>query len=379
MTRQEQILKLIVEHFIKTGEPVGSKTLLSEYSLTCSSATIRNEMNALEKLGYLEKTHTSSGRVPSTNGYSYYVEHLREESVDDSVKYALQKVLDEKTKSVEEVMRESCEILSNMTNLASVVLGPKAEEERLVSVQIVPLSENSATAIFVTDKGYVENKTFVVNEGVDLNEVQQTVKLLNDRLGGTPVSELVPKMEAMRPALQDYIVQHDVVYQAILRAFVRFSAERIKSYGKDNLFQTPEFAEDARKLQRILSLVDDPSKLREAISHSAQTEEGVKVSIGGEGSGMEDVAILSAKITLPGDNKTSISLLGPTRMDYEKAMGVLDYVARTLDQYFNGSAPEAQEGEEKPCPKKKKESPKKGPPKKQKATGKSPKPSTKNS
>jgi heat-inducible transcriptional repressor len=122
MTREDQILKLIVEHFIKTAEPVGSQTLLEVYHLPFSSATIRSEMNSLEKEGYLEKTHTSSGRVPSGKGYTYYVEHLREENVDESVKYALSKVLEQKTKSVEEVVKESCEILSHMTNLASVVL-----------------------------------------------------------------------------------------------------------------------------------------------------------------------------------------------------------------------------------------------------------------
>ncbi|MDO5330107.1 MAG: heat-inducible transcriptional repressor HrcA [Bacillota bacterium] len=355
MTRQEQILKLIVEFFIKTGEPVGSKTLLEEYHLPYSSATIRAEMNSLEKGGYLEKTHASSGRVPSAKGYTYYVERLREESVDDSVKYALQKVLDEKSKSVEEVMKESCQILSNMTNLASVVLGSKAEEEKLASVQLIPLSGNSAAAVFVTDKGYVENKTFVVSESVSLEEVQKTVALLNQRLVGTPISGVVEKLEAMRPALTDYVVEHDFLYQAILRAFISFSASRINSYGKDKLFQTPEFAEDAKKLQRILKLVDDPVLLRRALEQSTETgEEGVNLAIGSEESGYSDVAILSAEITLPGENKTSISLLGPTRMDYEKAMGVLDYVARTLDEYFNGAKP--QEGDKK-CQKKEKTKP----------------------
>jgi heat-inducible transcriptional repressor len=220
MTREEQILKLIVEYFIKTAEPVGSQTLLDAYHLPYSSATIRNEMNSLEKEGYLEKTHTSSGRVPSGKGYTYYVEHLREETVDDSVKFALQKVLDQKTKSVEEVIKESCEILSNMTNLASVVLGPKVNEEHLLSVQIIPLSEKTATAVFVTDKGYVENKTFIIDQTMSLNDVKKTVDLLNQRLTGTSIADLVPKMEAMKPALTDYVVGHDVVYQAILGAFV---------------------------------------------------------------------------------------------------------------------------------------------------------------
>src|SRR5574344_2485390 len=173
MTRQDEILKLIVEHFIKTAEPVGSKTLQEVYKLEVSSATIRNEMNALEQDGYLEKTHTSSGRVPSEKGYQYYAEHIRETSVDEGAKNALANVLSEKSKSVEEVMKESCEILSHMTNLASVVLGPSVQQERLAKVQLIPLSKNSATAVFVTDQGYVENKTFIVDEKLHMEDVEK--------------------------------------------------------------------------------------------------------------------------------------------------------------------------------------------------------------
>ena len=217
MTRGEQILKLIVDHFIKTAEPVGSQTLLEKYHLPFSSATIRAEMNVLEKEGYIEKTHTSSGRVPSGKGYTYYVEHLREESVDNSVKFALQKVLDQKSKSVEEVIKESCEILSNMTNLASVVLGPKINEEHLLSVQIVPLSDKTATAVFITDKGYVENKTFMIEKNAKVEEIQKTVALLNERLKGTSIADLVPKMEAMEkaPGLYDDVYM-DLTFVEVL-------------------------------------------------------------------------------------------------------------------------------------------------------------------
>ena len=332
MTRAEEILKLIVEYFIKTAEPVGSKTLLEKYHLGYSSATIRAEMNALEKQGFLEKTHTSSGRVPSEKGYTYYVENLRKENIDDEVKYALAEILDNKTKSVEQVMKESCEILSNMTNLVSVVLGPKASEERLLSIQIIPLSEKSATAVFVTDQGYVENKTFIMPEKLSINELQKTVVLLNDRLKGTPISQLVPKMEALKPALTDYVVEHDVVYQAILTAFLRFAGERIELYGKGNLFENPEFVEDTKKLRKVLELIDDPEKMRSVLAKGKTTgEDGLNVSIGNE----DDVAVLSATIDIPGHQSTSISLLGPRRMDYEKAMSMLEYVSKALEDYFD--------------------------------------------
>jgi heat-inducible transcriptional repressor len=349
MTRTEKILKLIVEHFIKTAQPVGSQTLLDEYDLDCSSATVRSEMNALEKAGYLEKTHTSSGRVPSKAGYEYYVEHLRQERLDDSIKYALQSILDKKTQSVEEVIRQSCEILANMTNLASVVLGPKVTDEKLVSVQIIPLGNNSATAVFVTDQGYVENKTFMVDGTMDLNEVTKTVGLLNERLKGTPIADLVPKMEAMKPALSDYIVGHDAIYQAILQTFLKFASERMDLYGKENLLDQPEFADDAKKLRRILSLIDNPKALRSALEGGEEEEGDMSVRIAPEGS--DDVAIVSAKIAIPGGQNASISLVGPTRMDYEKALAMLGYVSSALDEYFGNDESSDNEGED-PCKKK---------------------------
>lgn len=334
MTRRDEILKLIVEHFVKTAEPVGSKTLLKVYRLDVSSATIRNEMNALEQDGFIEKTHTSSGRVPSEKGYQYYVSNLRESPVDENCKNALQNVFGEKTKSVEEVMKEACEILSNMTNLASVVLGPGVGEERLVSVQIIPLNESTATAVFVTDKGYVENKTFFLDSSVQVEEVVKTVRLLNDRLSGTPISQVCGKMEAMKPALTDYVVGEELIYDALLEAFAKFATDRLDLYGKETLYNQPEFANDAEKLRQLLGLLDDPEALKKALSECKGGGAGVSVHIGTKKEGLEDIAMVSAGLALPGDPSASLTVLGPSRMDYQKVVSTLKYFASSLDEYF---------------------------------------------
>ena len=325
------ILKLIVEHFIKTAQPVASQTLLDEYHLDYSSATIRAEMNGLEKDGFLEKTHTSSGRVPSKKGYRYYVEHLREQRLDDKVKYALAGILEKKAQSVEEVIRQSCEILSSMTDLATVVLGPKTEEEHLVSLQIIPIGKNTATAVFVTDQGYVENKTFKIDDAISMEQLSKTVALLNERLKGTAISDLVEKMEAMKPAVTDYLVGQDVIYQAILEAFVKFAKQRMSLYGKEKILEQPEFAEDAAKLKEVISLLDEPEKLSELLkSEEAIKSEGVDVRQSKD----KDLAIISAEVSVPGANNATLSLVGPSRMDYDKAMEMLRAVCEMIGQYF---------------------------------------------
>ena len=330
MNRRDRILKLIVEHFIKTAQPVGSQTLINEYGLQYSSATIRAEMNALEVDGLLEKTHTSSGRVPSSKGYRYYIDNLREKSVSDEFKYQMQTILDQKTQSIENVIKESCEILSQMTSLASIVLGPNAKEEKLASVQIIPLSNSSATCVFVTDQGYVENKTFPLSEEVQLGDIEKCVKLLNERLKGTVISDLVPKMEAIRPLLNDYVVDQDVIYQAMLEAFVGFAKDRLNTYGKDNLFEQPEFANDATKIRHLLELFESPEIFREV---EDEQEGDISIRIGGDDD--DDVSIISAKVKIPGKKEGSIAIVGPRRMDYDQVVSSIEYLIDELEKKYS--------------------------------------------
>ena len=331
LTRSDYILKLIVEHFIKTAQPVASQTLIDEYGVNYSSATIRNEMFALEKMGYLEKPHTSAGRVPSSLGYKYYCEKLRDKLVDDELKYSLSTILSGKVQSIEEIIKESCEIISHMTNLVSVVVGPDEKDECLVSVQLVPIGENTITAVFVTDKGYVENKTFITPESLPTADIVKCVDLLNSRLKGTPVSNLVEKMESLRPLLQDYVVSHDLLYQALLETLVKFAGDRLALYGKEELFNHPEFKNDASALLRVMKMLDDASIFKDKTSQDKKDNLLVRI---GDIEGNPDVAVVTTKINVGGEENT-IALVGPTRMDYERAMSAMEYLAEELDKYFS--------------------------------------------
>jgi heat-inducible transcriptional repressor len=163
--------------------------------------------------------------------------------------------------------------------------------------------------VFVTDQGYVENKTFVIPDNLSMQEVEKNVSFLNDRLVGTPISQLVGKMEAMKPALTDYMVGEKVLYQAILEAFVKFTGERMALYGKEALFNQPEFNTNAEKLRKVLSLLDNPDELRKAVKDSKATPTGVKVHIGTEEDGMEDVSLVSAKLNVPGASDALLTLI----------------------------------------------------------------------
>ena len=334
LTRSDTILKYIVEYFIKNAQPVGSHTLIDEYHLPYSSATIRNEMFALEKMGYIEKTHSSSGRVPSTKGYKYYCKYLRDGGIDEALKNSLQVVLEQKVRSVEEVIKESCEILSQMTNLVSVVTGSKESIEKLANVQLVKISDNTLTAIFITDKGYVENKTFIIPSYIKSDEMVDCVKILNDRLTGTPVNELVEKVEALKPILNDYVVSHDIVYQALLETFIRFAGDRLSLYGRDELFNQPEFKNDAEKLKEVFSLLNDKNVFKEVSGEAINDkDEKVMVNIGDTN---PDVSMVTTKFKIGNGEESTITLLGPTRMDYDRVLSALEYITEELNKYFDG-------------------------------------------
>ncbi|MCI6789180.1 MAG: heat-inducible transcriptional repressor HrcA [Mollicutes bacterium] len=330
LTRKQQILKIIVEDFIRTAKPIGSKYLIEKYNLPYSSATIRNDMQALENEGLIEKTHISSGRVPSANGYKYYVNNLRTSTVDNKFKNELKTIFDS-SKSVEDVLRESCAILSHMTNLTSVVLGPKADNERLINIHLVPINDVTCTVLFVTDSGYVENKTFIISKKNKMQDIVKCLNLLDERLKGTKVKDLVEKLKEMKPILEGYMNDYSNLYNALLKLFYEFASNRSEVIGKSNLLKQPEFSGDAQEIQKILGLFDDPIKLEEIINQANE-----QLLINDSNDENSNVSIVSKEIVIPGENSVGkIAVIGPKRMDYDKVINYLDYIVSEILAHMN--------------------------------------------
>lgn len=333
LNRKDKILKLIIEDFIKYAEPVGSNYLIQKYKLPYSSATIRNEMAELEKDGLIEKTHTSSGRVPSTKGYKYYIENLRSKKIDDEFKNEIESIFSS-SKSVEEVIEESCEILSSMTNLTSVVLGPQGFEESLVSIQVIPLSNNSCTAVFVTDKGYVENKTFILDENVGINDVKKCMEMLDKRLKGTKICDLVEKIENLKPIFQEFIDDYNYLYTSIVKTFYDFAKERSQFYGKENLLAQPEFKDNANELKKIFDLFSNPDQIYSHLRDVNQDELSISSLGESDDDNLNNLSIVSKNIDANGKNIARIAIIGPKRMDYDNVINALDYTIEQLIKHL---------------------------------------------
>ncbi|MBQ1521589.1 MAG: heat-inducible transcription repressor HrcA [Erysipelotrichaceae bacterium] len=325
------MLKAIVEEFIKSAEPVGSKTLVEKYNLDYSSATIRNEMNYLEQIELLEKTHTSSGRVPSTKGYRYYVEHLMDKEVLQEDRYEIQALLDNNV-PIDDVIQRSCEILSNMTNLTSVVLGPDANKQTLAHIKLFPLDNNSAVAVFITDQGHTENKTFRFDDQITIEDIQTCTNILNDRLVGTPISDIVEKMNEIKPILAHSVKRHEALFNAFMQAFVKFASENVYYSGASNMLYQPEFA-DIEKMRNIMKMLED-SKLWRSLGNNDNRLKLTTTDDKNQLVWFDDMAVVSSTFRV-GEEEGKLMVLGPSRMDYNRIVSVLDFAAEFIEQQFS--------------------------------------------
>lgn len=325
--RHQNLLKIIVEEYIKTARPVGSKSLCKQRK--CSSATIRNDMMTLEEQGYLEKTHISSGRIPSTLGYRYYVDNLMEPkkiSGEDMLK--LQTIFSNNNLALNEAITKSLEIVSDITNYTSVVLGKASEENKLEKVEVVPISGNKIIAIVITDKGHVENKQVNLNEEVESKEVMKTTELLNKMLIGTLISEVPAKLEfEIKPIISNYVKNYEVLYNAFYEALTNFTTEKdVHFSGKINILKQPEFS----TVDNIKSIIGK-FESEDIVSKIEETNDEVKVYIG-ENSELDDnVTIIKTKYKTA-EREGTIAIIGPKRMEYNRVLSMLDYIKKHIEE-----------------------------------------------
>lgn len=332
--RQLLIFKCIVEEFVETAEPVGSKSLMSKYDLPYSSATIRNEMSYLENIGFLEKTHTSSGRIPSTKGYRFYVDTLLQRDVDDQIKNQVATLFENTHRSLNEIIQESCQMLSELTHLTSVALGPNSGYERLQNITLVPLSSHTVTAIIVTDKGHVENRMFNIKNNAYLDDLTSCVNVMNDLLCGTPINEVARRLEIeVRPILSARIKEHEVLFNAFLEAFMKFANNNVYFSGKENMMYQPEY-NDVNKLRRLVSAFENSQSWNNLLPIA--DDEGVVVRIGSDSpiDELNDVSVISASFKTGKKSKGTISVIGPTRMPYEKVVSLVEYISKNIERVF---------------------------------------------
>lgn len=323
--RQTTTLKLIVEEYIKDAKPIGSKSICE--TLGCSSATVRSEMNDLEEMGLLQKTHISSGRIPSSKGYRYYVDYImkpKELTGDDMLR--LQQIFHNNKLVLNDAISKSLELISELTQCTIISLGNASLENFISKVEAVRVSDTSVVALIVTDKGHVENRTVHFDETIDTLEIKRTVDLINKYIVGTPLDEVHAKLEfEVKP-----IIAESVNYQKkIFDAFCEFMTDvtdtsSVHMAGRNNILKN---FDDVDKIRSILDKFED----KDFIKNIQEKENGVNIYIGKESEFDPDVSIIKARYQSNGEEGT-IAIIGPQRMEYDKATTLLQYIVDNLEE-----------------------------------------------
>lgn len=333
--RQRSILQSIVENYIRSAEPVGSRTIAKHSEINYSSATIRNEMADLEELGFLEQPHTSAGRIPSEKGYRYYVDHLIEPnqaSITDLDSF--RELFKERYFEIDQSIRQAAMILSELTNYTAIILGPEFFQTHLRQIQIVPLDLERAVAILITDTGKVENRLVTIPEGVSMDQIEQMVNLINHRLRGTTLAELQSRIfSELSDAMRKNLEQYEELQQMLTQLFTSTSEDRVFLGGKMQILAQPEFR-DIDKAKMLFQLLEQNDTMVQLFNNSSK---GITVKIGRENNHdlVNQCSIISASYEMDGHIVGSIGILGPTRMEYGKVMGMLEHISRDLSKLLN--------------------------------------------
>ncbi len=328
--RQELVLKLIVEEYVRTAEPVGSRSL-SKF-MDVSPATIRNEMSDLEDLGFLEKTHTSSGRIPSEKGYRYYIETIIKNASEESETFSqFDSLFENKDLAREDLIKEAIDLLSQATNCTAIALGPNAFNSRVKKVQLIPLTTTTALIMVITNLGHVESKQIKISEDMEPGELVKVIDLLNELLVDTPISKVSEKLhyEIQRQHVKELLKYRETIVDSFIEAFSKFAQTRYYLTGQSNMLYQPEF-NDIAKLREFINTIEN-NEIFKLVETNA---DGVSVKIGTENmvTSMQDCTVVSANYETEEGEKGTISVVGPTRMEYRKVIPLIRYIVKHISK-----------------------------------------------
>lgn len=336
--RKRRILQAIIDDYISSAEPIGSRSIAKKHELGLSSATIRNEMADLEELGYLEQPHTSAGRVPSDLGYRLYVDQLMNRyRLTVAEVQTMQQAMALKMQELDRLIVHTSSIISRLTQYTTVVLPPEVKKDSVKHMQLVPIDANSILLVLVTNAGSVRNSTIRTSKGLSLDLANRLSALLNSKLSGLTVEEInLPKIAELQKEMGPN--------QEILTPILNHISESISNMedaelylgGTTNILNFPEY-NDIDKAKSLLNFLEEKKSLHKMLTgmqKNSQSPGKISILIGKENEypEMQDCSIILSTYTIENKAVGTIGVIGPTRMDYAKVVSSLDYMTNTLNQ-----------------------------------------------
>ena len=328
--RKFRILQAIIDDYILTAIPVGSRTISKKYEMGLSSATIRNEMSDLEELGYLDQPHVSAGRIPSAKAYRLYVDQLLQSGIiraDDAE--SVRNHLGSRARQMEDVISRAAQVLSGLTHYTSLVMSPKGNELRIRTLQLVPVSSTSALLVIVTDGGIMRDTVIRTGSELDSDALYAISRMLTEKLSGHTVTEALSMLQ--------HVAAETQAGRQVLSGVVDFldtvegdvSKTKLALGGTSNILNFPEYS-DVEKAKGFLSVLETKEKLVKLLEN--QGEMAFTVRIGPETGipELRDCSLVTATYRLSDNTHGTIGVIGPTRMQYGRVLSILNAMGEQL-------------------------------------------------
>lgn len=329
--RKFRILQAIIDDYILTAVPVGSRTISKKYDMGLSSATIRNEMSDLEELGYLDQPHVSAGRVPSAKAYRLYVDQLLQGGMIPSASGdALRAHFLGRMRQMEDVIDRAAQVLSSLTNYTAVVLPPTGPQPRIRTLQLVPVSDDSALVVVVTDAGVVRDTVVHIPRGLEADTLYAISRTLTEELRGrtlTEASERMPLIVARMQGGQELLSSLGTVLQDTDRT----ALGHVAVGGASNMLTYPEYS-DVEKVRGFLSMMESRDKLAQIVAQQGDVAFTVRIGPETGVPEMADCSIVTATYSTSNGRQGTIGVIGPTRMQYSRVLGILGTMGQQLSQ-----------------------------------------------
>ncbi len=337
--RKLKILQAVIADYISTAQPIGSRTIAKKYKLGISSATIRNEMSDLEEMGFLEQPHTSAGRIPSERAYRLYVDRLMQtKNLPREQQEIIIRELGNRIDEIETIIRKTARILSQLTKYTSLVMNSHLDDCRLRHIHFIALDSDSLVAVIVTDSGIVKNTIIKTADTVTPDYLESLTRAVNEKFRGTTMEELnrcIQSEDYKRLAYRYKLL--DNLIPLLLDNLEEIRSDEVYADGMSNLFNFPEYS-DVAKAKNLLELIEEKEQLMSIINRIGG--KGVIVSIGSELDNicMKDCSLVTATYMTGEKEIGRIGIIGPTRMEYERVVAVLqfmtDYITNIIGRQY---------------------------------------------
>lgn len=328
--RKKKVLQAIVEEYINTAEPVSSNALTTNHGLDCSSATIRNEMADLEKAGYLDKTHISSGRVPSEKGYRYYVDELlKDDDISlEEIKYISDK-LEIKVNEIEDLTKIAANTISEVTHYTTVSIGPKTNSQMIEEIKFVLLGSRMMMAVILTDSGLVKETIIKFDEDVTEKQIETINYMFNKKLKGQPI-------ETIDRPLEDYLYDEMTYSVNVIKPIIEqikkvLEEEKIYFEGANKLFELPEF-NSLEVAKNFINVLDTKELVTDMLDSGFADDIHVYIGEENQKEELKDFSVVTFKHKVNGKDLGTIGIIGPKRMDYSKVISVMKYINKKLKE-----------------------------------------------